>query len=151
MPSNMNDILSKISGGHLTDDEKSVILASLGGAKVRKSADSSPKVTTPGVKIACQKFAVTMTQKDADGNDYEAEIPGAYRDFWYLTSETELTPGTRHYIATRRSTPSETNKTPWPPQYVMVTTYLGQKTLPDGSQVRMYAYDRLKSDGTKRV
>jgi hypothetical protein len=150
MTSILNDIIARLSSGNLTQEERDILVAQLGGGKVR-SFSAGPKVPTEGLKIACQKFPVTYMDKDAEGEPMEVEIPGAYREVWYITSPVEMTGGTKHYVSTRRSTPSATNKTPWPPQFVQLTTFIGTKNLADGSKVFMYGYDQLKSDGTKRV
>lgn len=149
----MNDIITRMNAGTLSEDERNVLLAALGGTKVRKAAATGPKVPTPGLKISCSKFPVTYTTPSGTKGepDVEVTIPGAYREVWYVTSPMELVPGTKHYVATRKSTPSETNKTPWPPQYIQIMGYIGQRTLDDGSQLYTYTYDRLASDGTKRV
>lgn len=164
----MNDILAKLSSGTLSEDERNILLATLGGTKVRK-ASTGPKVPTEGLKIACQKFPVTYEGPDADGKIMTYTVADAYRELWYVTSPRELIGGSKHYVATRKSSPNmvkqtsvgadgvetvkmvDTNKTPWPPQFIQIMGYIGQRTLDDGSQLYTYAYDRLKSDGTKRT
>lgn len=112
----------------LSQEERDALVAQLTGGKTVKAAKTVERVIREDVKIRADRFAVT----DKDGN----EIPGAFREFFYLVANEQLTPGSKLWIKTRR---------PWP-SHVMVTAYIGTR---DGKH--LYGYDRLKSDGTKRV
>jgi predicted thioesterase len=112
----------------LSQEERDILVSHLTGGKTVKAKSTVERVIREDVKIRCDKFAV----KDNDGE----EIAGAFREFFYLVSEEDLTPGAKLWVKTRR---------PWP-SHVMVGMKLGER---DGK--KLYAYDRLKSDGTKRV
>lgn len=124
---NVQELIAK-DISKLSQEERDILAQHLTGGRAVKAKALTERVIREDIKIRCDKFAV----EDNDGN----EIEGAYRDFFYLVSESELTPGSKHWIKTRRAWPS----------HVMVLTLIGKR---DGKF--LYAYDRLKSDGTRRV